>query len=195
MSYRKIMEKMAISSRKWLSIDRLGLEQNETVEFAEFVRKESGGLFEVLYDRNPETGEIYAMIVMRMKSVPEGDIRRMLGIDRFTMAFLLYVLFEEIQGHTYVPAEDIIHMLKERGISKENLMLKKFIAKLEDYGLIQVRDDDTDFIFIRPTALLRRLIDTSKVAANMKDVWQNATEEDVKKIIGRDDNEAPITEN
>ncbi len=194
MSYRKIMEKLMLSSRKWVSIDRLGLEEGEMIDFSEFVRRQSGGLIEVLYDRHPETGDVYAMLVMRMKSVPEGDIRRMLGIDRFTLAFLLYVLFEEIQGHTYVSAEDVIHMLSEKGIVKDNLSLKKFIAKLEDYGLIHTKyDEETGFIFVRPTALLRRLVDTSKVANSMRDVWQGASEESVRRLIGRDNSETEET--
>jgi hypothetical protein len=118
----------------------------------------------------------------------------MLGIDRFTLAFLLYVLFEEIQGHTYVSAEDVVHMLSEKGIVKDNLSLKKFIAKLEDYGLLHTKyDEETGFVFVRPTTLLRRLIDTSKVATSMKDVWRGVSNESVRHLIGRDDSETEDT--
>lgn len=162
MHYRVIMERLLVSSRKWMSIKEIGIDKDDIYKFSEFVREESGGLLDVLYDIDVETGEIFIMLVMKLKSISEGVIRKHLGLDRFTLAFLWYILVEEMKGQFYVAAQDILHMLKTRGIVKEKLSIKKFISRLEEKGFIKVRsDDDTDFIWVRPTEYLRQVVDMS----------------------------------
>jgi len=157
-----VMEKLLVSPRKWISIKEIGIDKDDIYKFSEFVREESGGLLDVLYDIDVETGEIFIMLVMKIKSVSEGVIRKHLGLDKFTLAFLWYILVEEMKGQSYVAAQDIVHMLKSRGIVKEKLSIKKFINRLEEKGFIRVRsDNDTDFIWVRPTEYLRQVVDMS----------------------------------
>ena len=162
MHYRMVMEKLIVSPRKWISIKEIGIDKDDIYKFSEFVREERGGLLDVLYDIDVETGEIFIMLVMKIKSVSEGVIRKHLGLDKFTLAFLWYILVEEMKGQSYVAAQDIVHMLKSRGIVKEKLSIKKFINRLEEKGFIRVRsDNDTDFIWVRPTEYLRQVVDMS----------------------------------
>ena len=162
MHYRMVMEKLLVSPRKWISIKEIGIDKDDIYKFSEFVREESGGLLDVLYDIDVETGEIFIMLVMKIKSISEGVIRKHLGLDKFTLAFLWYILVEEMKGQSYVAAQDIVHMLKSRGIVKEKLSIKKFINRLEEKGFIRVRsDNDTDFIWVRPTEYLRQVVDMS----------------------------------
>ncbi len=196
MSYRKILERLVISGRKWVPVSRLGLEEDRLLSFADYVRRESGGMLEVLYDREPEKGETYAMVAMRIKSTSGGEIRRSLGIDNVALSFLLYLLFEEIKGNVYVPAEDIVHALVEKGIGEEGLSARKLVSKLEDIGLISShQDEESGFIFVRSTALLRRLVDVDKMASALKELTGDDAVGALKKIFGRDEGETPNTEN
>ncbi len=191
MSYRRIMEKLVLSRKKWVEIDKLGLEEDEKLEFAEFVRRESGGLLEVLYDKEPESSKSYVMLVMRMKGISEGEIRRSLGIDKYTLAFLLFLLFEEIQGKIYVSAEDIAHMLERKGIKKDNISVSKLVYRLYERGLIHIKEDREreEFLMIRPTSLLRRIIDTAKVFDDISDTWPNISKQTLDEVIRRDNGE------
>jgi len=163
-----IMEKILVSPRKWISIKEIGIDKDGIHKFSEFVREESGGLLDVLYDVDDETGEIFIMLVMKLKSISEGVIRKHLGIDRFTLAFLWYLLVEEMKGQSYVAAQDIVHMLKTRGIVKENLSIKKIVSRLEEKGFVRVRtDNDTDFIWVRPTEYLRQVVDMAALNVNL----------------------------
>ena len=170
MHYRMIMEKLLVSPRKWISSKEIGIDKDDIHKFSEFVREESGGLLDVLYDVDDETGEIFIMLVMRLKSISEGVIRKHLGIDRFTLAFLWYLLVEEMKGQSYIAAQDIVHMLKKRGIVKEKLSIKKFIYRLEEKGFVRVRsDNDTDFIWVRPTEYLRQVVDMPVLNGSLND--------------------------
>ncbi len=196
MSYRKVLEKLVISGRRWVPVSRLGLEEDNLLSFAAYVRRESGGMLEVLYDREPKKGETYAMVVMRIKSTSDGEIRRSLGIDSVALSFLLYLLFEEIKGNVYVPAEDIVHALREKGVVEGELSAKKMVSKLEDIGLISSHhDEESGFIFVRSTALLRRLVDVDKMVPALKEITGDDAIGALKKVLGRDEGETPNTEN
>ena len=127
---------------------------------------------------------------MKLKSISEGVIRKHLGIDRFTLAFLWYLLVEEMKGQSYVAAQDIVHMLKTRGIVKENLSIKKFVSRLEEKGFIRLRyDNDTDFIWVRPTEYLRQVVDMIALNVNLdKDILSEDNVSHSK--IRRDSSEA-----
>ncbi|HIP91952.1 MAG TPA: hypothetical protein EYH25_00640 [Thermotoga sp.] len=59
-------------------------------------------------------------------------------------------------------------MLKTRGIVKENLSIKKIVSRLEEKGFVRVRtDNDTDFIWVRPTEYLRQVVDMAALNVNL----------------------------
>lgn len=126
----------------WMHLSRLGFAEEDLHSFREYVVSRSGGLLDVLWDRQQ------VMVVAKIGRLSPAEVRRILGLRDIDALMLAVIVLYELKGEVvYIP--DFLFFLKKNGINAS----RSSIERLAQMGLVFVEED-----MVRTTPYAKRIL-------------------------------------